>query len=111
MIVDGLCIMRSMAMKELPVLRERGVCCGLPDVDDEWAEQTSALMKALADPTRLTMIASLWKAKAPICICDFTAGLHLRQPTLSHPKSKIKEAEPKSTRLKSTHQLISYSVF
>jgi len=92
MIVDGLCIMRGMAVKELPDLRERGVCCGLPDVDDEWAEQTSALMKALADPTRLTMIASLWKAKAPICICDFTAGLDLSQPTISHHMSKLKEA-------------------
>ena len=80
------------AMKELPVLRQRGVCCGLPDVDADWAERTSALMKALADPTRLTMVASLWKAKAPICICDFTAGLDLSQPTLSHHMSKLKEA-------------------
>lgn len=92
MIVDGLRIMPEMAVKELPVLRERGVCCGLPDVDEEWAEQTSALMKALADPTRLTMIASLWKAKAPICVCDFTAGLDLSQPTISHHMSKLKEA-------------------
>jgi ArsR family transcriptional regulator len=84
--------MGGMAVKELPVLRERGVCCGLPDVDEEWAEQTSALMKALADPTRLTMLASLWKAKAPICICDFTAGLDLGQPTISHHMSKLKEA-------------------
>src|SRR3989442_11931337 len=98
MIVDGLCIMRGMAVKELPVLRERGVCCGLPDVDDEWAEQASALMKALADPTRLTMIASLWKAKAPICICDFTAGLDLSQPTISHHMSKLKEAGAGASR-------------
>src|SRR3981081_249275 len=88
----GCVIMLGMAVKELPVLRERGVCCGLPDVDEEWAEQTSALMKALADPTRLTMIASLWKAKAPICICDFTAGLDLSQPTISHHMSKLKDA-------------------
>ena len=84
--------MLGMAVKELPVLRERGVCCGLPDVDEEWAERTSELMKALADPTRLTMIASLRKAKAPICICDFTAGLDLSQPTISHHMSKLKEA-------------------
>jgi ArsR family transcriptional regulator len=84
--------MRGMAVKELPVLRERGVSCGLPEVDEEWAEQTSGMLKALADPTRLTMIASLWKAKAPICICDFTAGLELSQPTISHHMSKLKEA-------------------
>jgi DNA-binding transcriptional ArsR family regulator len=81
-----------MAIKELPVLRQRGVCCGLPDVDASWAEGTAGLMKALADPTRLTMIASLWKAKAPICICDFTAGLELGQPTISHHMAKLKEA-------------------
>src|SRR3989454_12838247 len=81
-----------MAVKELPVVRQRGVCCGLPDVDEGWAARTSSLMKALGDPTRLTMIASLWKAKAPICICDFTAGLDLSQPTISHHMSKLKEA-------------------
>ncbi|TMC97783.1 MAG: winged helix-turn-helix transcriptional regulator [Chloroflexi bacterium] len=82
-----------MALKELPVVRQRGVSSGLPDVDEAWAERTSILMKALADPTRLTMVASLWKADAPICICDFTAGLALSQPTLSHHMRKLKEAD------------------
>src|SRR5207245_9539879 len=81
-----------MALKELPVVRQRGVSSGLPDVDEAWAERTSILMKALADPTRLTMVASLWKANAPICICDFTAGLELTQPTISHHMAKLKEA-------------------
>ncbi|OLC22779.1 MAG: hypothetical protein AUH40_12695 [Chloroflexi bacterium 13_1_40CM_65_17] len=81
-----------MAVKEIPVVRQRGVCCGLPDVDEGWAARTSSLMKALADPTRLTMVASLWKAKTPICICDFTAGLSLGQPTISHHMSKLKDA-------------------
>ena len=79
------------AIKEVPMVRERGVCCGLPKVDATWAEGTAGLMKALADPTRLTMIASLWKAEAPICICDFTAGLELTQPTISHHMAKLKE--------------------
>src|SRR6266849_6289785 len=104
MVVDGLILAQpidicrwlaynqSVAVKELPVIRQRGVCCGLPEVDEKWAERTSILMKALADPTRLTMVASLWKAAAPICICDFTAGLDLSQPTLSHHMSKLKEA-------------------
>jgi ArsR family transcriptional regulator len=81
-----------MALKDVPVVRQRGVCCGLPDVDEAWADRTAALMKALADPTRLTLVASLWKAEAPICICDFTAGLDLSQPTLSHHMRKLKEA-------------------
>jgi ArsR family transcriptional regulator len=49
-------------------------------------------MRALGDPTRLTMVASLWKANAPICICDFTAGLELTQPTISHHMAKLREA-------------------
>ena len=73
------------------MVRQRGVSCGLPDVDESWAERTSQLIKALADPTRLTMIASIWKAEAPICICDFTAGLGLSQPTISHHMAKLKE--------------------
>ena len=74
------------------MLRERGACCELPVVKESWANETSELMKALADPTRLTMLASLWKAKDPICICDFTAGLGLSQPTISHHMAKLKEA-------------------
>jgi DNA-binding transcriptional ArsR family regulator len=80
------------AVKELPVLRQRGACSKLPVVKESWANQTAELMKALADPTRLTMLASLWKADAPICICDFTAGLGLSQPTISHHMAKLKEA-------------------
>jgi ArsR family transcriptional regulator len=57
-----------------------------------WAEETAELMKALSDPTRLTMVASLAKARAPICICDFTAGLGLSQPTISHHMARLKEA-------------------
>ena len=81
-----------MAIKELPVLRTRGACCELPRVNERWAGETSDLMKALGDPTRLTMVASLWKADSPICICDFTAGLGLSQPTISHHMAKLKEA-------------------
>ncbi len=81
-----------MTLKELAVIRQRGACCELPEVDGRWADRTSDLMKALSDPTRLTMMASLWKAKAPICICDFTAGLGLSQPTISHHMARLKEA-------------------
>ena len=49
-------------------------------------------MRALADSTRVTMLAALWKADGPICICDFTAGLGLSQPTISHHMAKLKEA-------------------
>lgn len=81
-----------MALKELPVIRERGVCCALPVVAQTWAEERAGLMKALADPTRLTIVASLARAESPICICDFVAGLDLSQPTISHHMGKLKEA-------------------
>ena len=84
--------LQAVAVKELPVIRERGVCCALPVVKESWAADRAELIKALADPTRLTMVASLWKADAPICICDFTAGLGLTQPTISHHMAKLKAA-------------------
>ena len=82
-----------MTLRELPVIRERGTCCELPvAVDLEWATRQADLLKALADPTRLTMIAALRKAAAPVCICDFTAALSLTQPTISHHMGKLREA-------------------
>ncbi len=82
-----------MTVNELPVLRERGTCCALPvAVDPEWASRQADLLKALADPTRLTMIAALRKAAEPVCICDFTAALSLSQPTISHHMGKLREA-------------------
>ena len=82
-----------MTLRELPVIRERGTCCELPvAVDVEWATRQADLLKALADPTRLTMIAALRKAAAPVCICDFTAALSLTQPTISHHMGKLREA-------------------
>jgi len=74
------------------MVRERGVCCALPSVNRQWAAERADLIGALADPTRLTMMASLWKAAAPICVCDFTAGLGLTQPTISHHVAKLKAA-------------------
>jgi ArsR family transcriptional regulator, arsenate/arsenite/antimonite-responsive transcriptional repressor len=85
-------MMAAMTMKELAVLREKGVCCALPAVDPGWAESTSGLMKAMADPARLTMVAALWKAKSPVCICDFTADLGLAQATVSHHMARLRVA-------------------
>ncbi|MDQ6773944.1 MAG: metalloregulator ArsR/SmtB family transcription factor [Candidatus Dormibacteraeota bacterium] len=81
-----------MQVKELPV-RQRGVCCEpLAEVDQAWAEETAEVLKALGEPTRLSMIAALWQAEDPICICDFTAALDLSQPTISHHMAKLRVA-------------------
>lgn len=83
---------KTVTLKQLPVVRERGVWRDLPDVDADWARRTSELMRTLADPTRLTMVAALWKAAQPVCICDFTNDLDLTQPTISHHMSKLRDA-------------------
>lgn len=49
---------------------------------DRTAEAT--IFKALADPHRLTIVATLARADDQVCVCDFTAGLPLNQPTVSH---------------------------
>ena len=82
-------------MEKIAVLpeRERGVCCP-PKLKarPEEIEQTSEILKALADPTRLQMALSLRDAKEPVCICDFTATFDLSQPTVSHHMAKLREA-------------------
>lgn len=58
----------------------------------EWAERTAAVLKALADRTRLSMVAALRATDGPVCICDFTATYDLSQPTISHHMSRLREA-------------------
>jgi len=73
--------------------RERGVCCP-PTLKarPEKIEQTTEILKALADPTRLQIALSLRDAKEPVCICDFTATFDISQPTVSHHMAKLREA-------------------
>jgi DNA-binding transcriptional ArsR family regulator len=79
-------------LRELPV-RQRGDCCQpLASADAAWAEETAEVLKALGEPTRLSMVRALWAAEAPICICDFTAAMELSQPTISHHMAKLKTA-------------------
>lgn len=74
------------------VVRQRGVCCDVAVVHPDWAESTAAVLKALADRTRLSMVAALRSAEAPVCICDFTAAYNLSQPTISHHMGKLRDA-------------------
>ena len=82
-----------MKASQLPV-RRRGVnCCqDLVQADPAWARETAEVLKALAEPSRLSMVAALLTADAPVCICDFTATLDLSQPTISHHMGKLKAA-------------------
>lgn len=55
-------------------------------------EDSAALFKAAADPHRLTILATLARAEDEVCVCDFTDGLPLNQPTVSHHLRILREA-------------------
>lgn len=55
-------------------------------------ESTGELFKALADPHRLTILAMLARAERQVCVCEFTAGLPLNQPAVSHHLKVLKDA-------------------
>ena len=56
------------------------------------AEQVAAALKAIADPTRLTMLALLAAETEPTCVCHLEARFHLSQPTISHHLKVLREA-------------------
>jgi len=75
------------------ITRQRGVCCDIEvKLDPERAAETADLLKALADPTRLGILATLRGADEPVCVCDFTAAYGLSQPTISHHMAKLRAA-------------------
>jgi ArsR family transcriptional regulator, arsenate/arsenite/antimonite-responsive transcriptional repressor len=74
-----------------PPARRRGTSREIAvPADPDWAESTASVLRALADRTRLSMIAALRAADQPVCICDFTAAYGLTQPTISHHMGKLR---------------------
>lgn len=67
-------------------------CCPPATVDLADRSVDAALFKALADPHRLTIIATLARAEDEVCVCDFTSALPLNQPTVSHHLKILREA-------------------
>jgi ArsR family transcriptional regulator, arsenate/arsenite/antimonite-responsive transcriptional repressor len=68
-------------------------CCPPATVDAADRTADATLLKALADPHRLTMLATLARAADEVCVCDFTGALPLEQPTVSHHLKILREAE------------------
>ncbi|MDC3377179.1 metalloregulator ArsR/SmtB family transcription factor [Candidatus Nanopelagicales bacterium] len=71
-------------------------CCpsglGRP-ISRETAEELSVLLKAVADPTRLQILAILRSASnCEACVCDLTEPLGLSQPTVSHHLKVLTQA-------------------
>ena len=54
-------------------------------------DAAAELLKALADPHRLSIVANLARAEE-VCVCDFTACLPLNQPTVSHHLRILRDA-------------------
>lgn len=52
----------------------------------------AARLKALADPTRLTMVALMAASEEPICVCEINEFFALEQPTISHHLKILRDA-------------------
>src|SRR3954453_3659227 len=72
-----------MSMQSLPLVA--AICCGpgTPPLPSAEAEALAARFKALADPTRVSIVNRL-SAADEVCVCDLTATFDLAQPTISH---------------------------
>lgn len=66
--------------------------CPRAKVDKRDRRAEADLFRALADPYRLAMVATLSRSKHEVCVCDFTDALPLRQPAVSHHLSVLREA-------------------
>jgi DNA-binding transcriptional ArsR family regulator len=67
--------------------------CGSPaSAATEAFTGEAALFKALADPYRLRILATLARSPNEVCVCDFTAALPLNQPTVSHHLRVLRDA-------------------
>lgn len=67
-------------------------CCPPAKIVKRDLEPAAALLKAIADPYRLIMLATLAANDRDVCVCDFTDALPLNQPTVSHHLRILREA-------------------
>ncbi len=70
-------------------------CCaplGGASISPQEALATSALFRALGDPTRVRIVNLLANSPEPVCVCDMNAEFDLSQPTMSHHLKKLVSA-------------------
>lgn len=67
-------------------------CCPPASVATGDFAPAAALLKAVADPYRLRILATLAGASDEVCVCDFTEALPLNQPTVSHHLRVLRDA-------------------
>ncbi|MFP5352853.1 MAG: group I intron-associated PD-(D/E)XK endonuclease [Actinomycetota bacterium] len=86
-VCETLAPMPEISALELPVL-----CCAPltgSALNDDEAEATAQLFKALADPHRVRIVNLLANAGEPVCVCDITEAIGLSQPTISFHLKKL----------------------
>ena len=78
-------------MKSLPVLQP--LCCGpdTPAMEAGAARELAATFRALADPTRVSIVNRLANGEE-CCVCDLTDAFELSQPTISHHLRILRDA-------------------
>jgi ArsR family transcriptional regulator len=75
--------------------RPRGTRCRCSPrarLPDGQARRQSDDLGLLASPIRLQLLHLLLEGEAPICVCDLTSALGLKQPTVSHHLRLLKDA-------------------
>ena len=81
----------TIGIREAPRTQAARCCAPLVGaaLTHEGAEATAALLKALADPTRVRIVNLLAGSEGPVCVCDMNAHFDLSQPTMSHHLKKL----------------------
>jgi len=67
-------------------------CCPPARVDKRDRVAEAEIFKALGDPYRLRILATLSRSKHEVCVCDFTDAFPLSQPTVSHHLGVLRDA-------------------
>ena len=77
-------------------MSDPGLACCTPltgtPMSAEQAEQVAPLLKALADPVRVEILALLRAAGGEVCQCQLQPLFDISQPTLSHHLKKLRDA-------------------
>jgi len=66
--------------------------CPRAKVDKRDRTREAELFKAMADPYRLRIMATLSRTKHEVCVCDFTEAFPLKQPAVSHHLGVLRDA-------------------
>lgn len=69
-------------------------CCAVCEIEQappEARDQTVALFKALADPTRYEIFRLIAAQPDSICVCHITDRFDVSQPTISHHLKVLRE--------------------